>query len=266
MNTRLKNLSCISSLSFALLFLFGHAMLRAAVPELLPYQGRVAVGDENFDGEGHFKFALVDDPVAPNTLWSHDGSSAQGAEPASAVLVTVDKGLFALNLGDTSIANMSEAIPADIFTGGSAVYLRVWFGDAPGNIQLLSPDQLLAPAGYAQAAGKAGGGASEGNFVVSAGGEQAFVIEPNPAGPNIIAGHSSNTAAGGVVGAGVELKWVAPGPSPIRRPNDKGNFVPGGITEMGVGAPVVVLEGVMKKQRALFGHPQGIRYRYRFRA
>ena len=33
--------------------------LHAQVPQLINYQGRVAVGAVNFDGAGQFKFALV---------------------------------------------------------------------------------------------------------------------------------------------------------------------------------------------------------------
>ena len=37
---------------------------RAQVPQLINYQGRVAVGGVNFDGDGQFKFALVDGTAA----------------------------------------------------------------------------------------------------------------------------------------------------------------------------------------------------------
>ena len=33
--------------------------LHAQVPQLINYQGRVAVGTVNFDGSGQFKFALM---------------------------------------------------------------------------------------------------------------------------------------------------------------------------------------------------------------
>ena len=41
------------------LLLFTAAMLHAQVPQLVNYQGRVAVGTVNFNGSGTFKFALV---------------------------------------------------------------------------------------------------------------------------------------------------------------------------------------------------------------
>ena len=36
------------------------ASLAAQVPQLINYQGRIAVGGVNFSGSGAFKFALVD--------------------------------------------------------------------------------------------------------------------------------------------------------------------------------------------------------------
>ncbi|HLS28935.1 MAG TPA: hypothetical protein VK041_09815, partial [Opitutales bacterium] len=44
------------------------------VEPVLGYQGRVSVGDLVFEGNGHFKFALVDE-AADETYWSNDGTS-----------------------------------------------------------------------------------------------------------------------------------------------------------------------------------------------
>src|SRR6266852_2274276 len=52
-----------------LLFFTLHASrftLHAQVPQMLNYQGRVAVGGTNFTGTGQFKFALVSSP-GPDT-------------------------------------------------------------------------------------------------------------------------------------------------------------------------------------------------------
>jgi hypothetical protein len=46
--------------AFAAAILLTVSALHAQVPQLLNYQGRVAVGTVNFDGTGQFKFALVD--------------------------------------------------------------------------------------------------------------------------------------------------------------------------------------------------------------
>jgi hypothetical protein len=126
--------------------LFALALTAAAqVPQLLNYQGRVAVDSVNFDGAGLFKFALVDADGA-TTFWSNDDSSVAGSEPAVAVSLTVSKGLYSVLLGDVSLANMS-AIPASVFTNPD-VRLRVWFDDGVNGSQLLTPDQRLAPSPY----------------------------------------------------------------------------------------------------------------------
>ena len=48
-----------AALILALIFLVTASALHAQVPQLINYQGRVAVGTVNFDGSGSFKFALV---------------------------------------------------------------------------------------------------------------------------------------------------------------------------------------------------------------
>jgi hypothetical protein len=50
-----------SRLRFTLIILIGLiSPMAAQVPQLINYQGRVAVNGTNFDGTGQFKFALVD--------------------------------------------------------------------------------------------------------------------------------------------------------------------------------------------------------------
>jgi hypothetical protein len=75
------------------------ASVHAQVPQIISYQGRVAVGTINFDGTGLFKFSLVN-AVGTTTFWSNDGTGSAGAEPTSAVSLTVSKGLYAVLLGD----------------------------------------------------------------------------------------------------------------------------------------------------------------------
>jgi hypothetical protein len=50
---------------------------QAEIPALLSYQGRIAVDEVNFDGDGQFKFALVSGDEA-TTYWSNDGASVAG--------------------------------------------------------------------------------------------------------------------------------------------------------------------------------------------
>ena len=140
---------------FALLFLVSGA-LQAQVPQIINYQGRVAVGTVNFDGSGLFKFALVN-AAGTTTFWSNDGSSTAGSEPTDAVTLTVTKGLYSVLLGDTSLTHMT-AIPNSVFAN-SDVRLRVWFNDGTNASQLLTPDQRLSAVGYAMTAGTLQSGA-----------------------------------------------------------------------------------------------------------
>lgn len=86
-------------------------------------------------------------------LWSNDGSGATRGEPAAAVTLPVDNGLFAVLLGDAALPNM-RAIPATVFTN-SDVRLRVWFSEGGGVFEALAPDQRIAAVGYAMMAAAA---------------------------------------------------------------------------------------------------------------
>src|SRR5438552_983723 len=128
----------IRSLLVTLNLFASMAALRAQVPQLINYQGRVSIGATNFDGSGQFKFALVNGSGSVS-FWSHNGSSIAGGQPNSVVNVPVYKGLYSVLLGDTSVANMTASIPPSVFTN-SDVRLRVWFNPGSGFVQF-SPDQ-----------------------------------------------------------------------------------------------------------------------------
>ena len=130
----------------AFLALIVSVPLHAQVPQLVNYQGRVAVGTTNFNGSGQFKFAFVN-ANGSVTYWrnSADAAPVDGVSDA-AVALTVTNGLYSVLLGDTSIANML-VIPANVWTNAD-VRLRIWFNDGTNGFQLLSPDQRLAPNGY----------------------------------------------------------------------------------------------------------------------
>lgn len=136
--------SAIVPLTLAFILL-SFTSTRAAVPQVMNYQGRVAVNGTNYHGSGSFKFALVSG--GGGTYWSNDGTP--GGEPTNAVSLTVTRGLFSLGLGDTNLVNM-VALPSSIFTN-AAVYVRVWFNDG-GGFQQLSPDQRVSSVGYAMRA------------------------------------------------------------------------------------------------------------------
>ena len=125
------------------------AALRAQVPQLINYQGRVAVGGTNFNGSGQFRFALVNSNGA-TSFWSNDGTSGGGSQPAASVALAVNNGLYAVLLGDATLPNMT-AISSSVFTNVD-VRLRVWFNDGVNGSQLLTPDQRIAAVGYAMMA------------------------------------------------------------------------------------------------------------------
>jgi formylglycine-generating enzyme required for sulfatase activity len=88
------------------------------------------------------------------TYWSNDGTSSAGSEPANAVSVGVNNGLFTVVLGDAKLANM-QIIPATIFTARPGLQLQIWFSDGVNGFAALSPAQDLTPTPYAVLANNA---------------------------------------------------------------------------------------------------------------
>jgi hypothetical protein len=117
----------------------------AALPQVLNHQGRIAVQGVNFDGNGQFKFALVN---ANGTLsyWSNDGTSVAGAAPTAAVTLAVSKGLYAVLLGNPALPNMTAIPPSAL--QHEDVHLRVWFNNGVLGFQQITPDQRLAAVPY----------------------------------------------------------------------------------------------------------------------
>ena len=139
------------SLIFCLLALF--AIRVHAVPPVLHYAGQVAVDGEAFDGNGLFKFALVN-VAGTTTYWSNDGTSVGASEPQGSIQVRVSGGLYSILLGNTAIQGMSALDPS-IFQQYSDAKLRVWFSDGVNGFQQLSPDRTFASVPYAFSAGSA---------------------------------------------------------------------------------------------------------------
>ena len=139
---RAADLGLVASVLSALSVLFVPSLRAQTVPQLLNYQGRVAVGGTNFSGTGQFRFALVN-ANGSQTYWSNDGTSSAGSQPTAAVSLTVANGLYSVLLGDASITNMT-AVPATVFTNAD-VRLRVWFNDGTNGSQLLTPTSASPP-------------------------------------------------------------------------------------------------------------------------
>ena len=114
------------------------------------YQGIVESHGDILDNTTVFlKFALCDENC--NTVyWSNDGTSAGGSEPDAAVYVPVVGGVFNVQLGDDTIADM-DPISSTIFDsiGEQDLYLRVWLDDGIYGFEQLFPDQLVSVVPFA---------------------------------------------------------------------------------------------------------------------
>ena len=183
--------------AFIALVFVALAPLQAQVPQLINYQGRVAVGAVNFDGSGQFKFALVD-TAGNSTYWSNDGTSTAGSEPTAAVTLTVSKGLYSVLLGDATLPNMA-IVPSTVFTNPD-VRLRVWFNDGTNGFQLLTPDQRIAAVGYAMIAGSVPDGAIT-STKIAAGAVDSSHLSANVTGsftpPGVVVAYAGVTAPTG---------------------------------------------------------------------
>ena len=97
---------------------------------------------------------VVENPPAavPSTsyvsYWSQDGSSVNGSQPVGSVQIPVTKGLYSIDLGDTTVLGMN-ALPDTAIKVGAK--LRVWFNDGTRGFQQLSPDVSLGMAAISKA-------------------------------------------------------------------------------------------------------------------
>ena len=95
--------------------------LHAQVPQLLNYQGRIAVGSTNFDGTGQFKFALVDSGT--NASQQAAGESQLSGGRVTAVTVTVPGSGYlsppavTISGGGGSGATATATVSAGVVTG-----------------------------------------------------------------------------------------------------------------------------------------------------
>lgn len=116
------------------------AVASQAIPVTVNYQGVVNSGSAPFDGQGRFRFVLVNENGTIQ-YWSNDG----GNPPSTDLLVDVDNGLFNIALGDPNAMN---TIDASIFNNVD-VYLRTYFNDGVNGLQRLTPDQPLHTSPFA---------------------------------------------------------------------------------------------------------------------
>jgi hypothetical protein len=103
-------------------------------------------------GNGYYNGAYLTISAPPpstvfNNLWSNDGTTGLGQQPAAAVNVPVTNGLFTVVLGNTAITNMTS-ISASLFTQPN-LQLQIWFNDGTHGFADLNPPQTLTPTPYA---------------------------------------------------------------------------------------------------------------------
>jgi hypothetical protein len=141
----------MKSICFAILSLSLFVSSGYSVPPVINYAGQLAVDGEAFDGNGLFKFAIVNDSGS-TTYWSNDGTSTAGSEPTASVSVSVNGGLYSVLLGNSAIQGM-DAIDSSVFQQHADAKLRVWFNDGTNGFQQLTPDRPFASVPYAMASG-----------------------------------------------------------------------------------------------------------------
>ena len=117
-----------------------------AAPPILSYGGQVSVDGQPFTGNGEFKFAILN---AENnaSLWSNDGTSANGSQPSASVGIPVNGGVYSILLGNAAIQGMTGLDP-NLFTQNNDTRLRIWFSDGKG-FEQLGPDGTFSSVPYA---------------------------------------------------------------------------------------------------------------------
>jgi hypothetical protein len=144
----MKKMAHIALVTFLTLSL-GRFVEAENIPLMINYQGKIEVAGVPHNGDGYFKFSIIDNPNSPTiTYWSNDDTSVAGSEPASFVTLTVNQGLFSVKLGDPNLTNMTTPIGLQVFSTPT-VYLRVWFSSDGTAFQRLIPDRQLVSVPYA---------------------------------------------------------------------------------------------------------------------
>ena len=127
----------VAALSMAALL---SASMLHAQPTSMSYQGQLMDNGVPFNGQASFKFVILS---GTTTLWSNDGTSTNGNQPAAAVNIGVSAGLFSVLLGTAPMV----PITANLISGSDTASLRIWVNTGSGFTQV--PDQPLASSPYA---------------------------------------------------------------------------------------------------------------------
>lgn len=142
----MKHRTLFLIVSAFILILFQREVSAQSIPLMIPHSGTVSVNGAPFNGNGLFKFAIVND-TGTVSWWTNDNTHLDGTEPDAAVTIPVTNGAFSVKLGDTNQGMV--AIQTALFTNNSVAFLRIWFSDGVTGFQQLSPDRQLVSVPYA---------------------------------------------------------------------------------------------------------------------
>ena len=134
-------------ISMILVLILSSVAMALDIPRKMNYQGYAETSSGiPIDGDGYFKFAIINDSTSPTvTYWCNDcsGISAEISEPTSYVTVPVSNGVFTVKLGE----GMS-ALTENVFQY-QTIYIRVWFSDDGSAFEQMSPDTEIISSAYA---------------------------------------------------------------------------------------------------------------------
>ncbi|WOO40302.1 tail fiber domain-containing protein [Rubellicoccus peritrichatus] len=114
-----------------------------------PYQGRVSENGVLPTGTRYFKFALTSDSTSTSTFWANQPLAPFTIEPITGVPLSVNQGLFSVNLGDALLPNMHR-IPTTVWQS-EQLFLRVWYSEdstdgSDGTFSILETIQITPTA------------------------------------------------------------------------------------------------------------------------
>ena len=127
--------------------------VHGGVPLVFQFQGHITDNGAAVEGQGFFKFSLVEaaGTGSEQVVWSNNDVAGAVGEPTASVELTVERGVYSVPMGDATIANM-VAIPSAVFDN-DALSLRVWYSADGTSFSQLSPDLIVQSVVFAIRAG-----------------------------------------------------------------------------------------------------------------
>lgn len=230
------------------------ASLRAVVSGGQVTAVQISNGGANYSAMTYIDIDAPADRTDFQTYWSHDGTSTQGAEPASAVEIPVVEGLFNVLLGDTGLTNMGP-LSSGVFTN-PVVHLRVWFGDGTEGFEQLWPDQPLGAVGYAMLAARVAEGGLSTAALADESVTSAKILNGTIVNADIAAGAAiadtklaAISAAGKVANAATSATSANTANAIVAR-DASGNFAAGAVTATSISGNGSALTGLNAGQLA----------------